>query len=150
MRKVHKKTYNIRRVFGEVVRVSPLQFFLQYVLAVVSSVFLGLFIVQLQNVFDHAAIVVESASADGVWSLLCSLLILFLYKAGSESLEIANGYLGNDFYNRCAAYFLDLYNQNIAKMRAITFEENDNLKLYRNALTGATSARGMYRPLMMP
>ena len=66
MRKVHKKTYNIRRVFGEVVRVSPLQFFLQYVLAVVSSVFLGLFIVQLQNVFDHAAIVVESASADGV------------------------------------------------------------------------------------
>jgi|InofroStandDraft_1065614.scaffolds.fasta_scaffold02080_20 ATP-binding cassette subfamily B protein len=148
MRKVHKKTYNIRRVFGEVVRVSPLQFFLQYVLAVVSSVFLGLFIVQLQNVFDHAAIVVESASADGVWSLLCSLLILFLYKAGSESLEIANGYLGNDFYNRCAAYFLDLYNQNIAKMRAITFEENDNLKLYRNALTGATSARGMLHVIM--
>ena len=71
-----------------------------------------------------------------------------LYKAGSESLEIANGYLGNDFYNRCAAYFLDLYNQNIAKMRAITFEENDNLKLYRNALTGATSARGMLHVIM--
>ena len=33
-------------------------------------------------------------------------------------------------------------------MRAITFEENDNLKLYRNALTGATSARGMLHVIM--
>lgn len=117
-------------------------------MSITSSVLLGLFVAQLQNVFNHAAVMVGTPSAVNMRTLLGSLLVLFLYKYGSEGLEILNGYIGNLYYNRCAAHFIYLYNQKFGKVSAITFEDEDKLNLYRNALEGAVAGRGMLHVIM--
>ena len=148
MKRRCEKTYSIPGIFWEIIQVNPLRFVLQYVMSITSSVLLGLFVAQLQNVFNHAAVMVGTPSAVNMRTLLGSLLVLFLYKYGSEGLEILNGYIGNLYYNRCAAHFIYLYNQKIGKVSAITFEDVDKLNLYRNALEGAVAGRGMLHVIM--
>ena len=148
MKRRCEKTYSIPGIFWEIIQVNPLRFVLQYVMSITSSVLLGLFVAQLQNVFNHAAVMVGTPSAVNMRTLLGSLLVLFLYKYGSEGLEILNGYIGNLYYNRCAAHFIYLYNQKFGKVSAITFEDEDKLNLYRNALEGAVAGRGMLHVIM--
>lgn len=148
VKREREKKYSIPGIYWEVIRVRPVSFVLQYALSIVSSVLLGLFTVQLQNVFNHAASMVKAPSAGSLRVLLLSLLILFLYKYGSEGLEILNGYLGNMYYNRCAAHFIHLFNEKMGKVSAISFENEDNLNLYQKAFAGATAGRGMLHIIM--
>lgn len=148
MKKRIKKTYTIPGIFWEVVKVNPAQFLASYVVSTVSAVFLGLFVSQLQKVFDNVAVMVETPSAITIKAVICSLLLLFLYKYGSQGLEIINGYMGNVYYDRCAAHFIYLYNQKFENVAAITFEDEKNLNLYRKALEGAVAGRGMLHVIM--
>lgn len=148
MKKKIKNVYTVPRIFWEVVKVNPAQFVASYVVSTVSAVFLGLFVSQLQNVFDNVALMVEAPSAITIKAVICSLLLLFLYKYGSQGLEIINGYMGNVYYDRCAAHFIYLYNQKFESVAAITFEDEENLNLYRKALEGAVAGRGMLHVIM--
>ena len=148
MKKHSEKAYNMLRIFLDVVRVNPTRFVLQYAISIASFVFLGLFIPQLQNVFNNVAALIGTPSADNLRTLLVSLLILFLYKCGSECLEIFNGYLGQASYHSCSAHFIDLYNHKLSKVSALAFENEQNLDLYSKALEGATTVRQTLHTLM--
>lgn len=143
-----EKTCSVPAIFLEVIKVDPTVFILQYVVSIVSSVLMGLFIAQLQEVFDHAAALAASPSQNTIQVLLIALMILFLFKYGSEGLQILNGYLGHVYYNRCALHFMKLYNQRVSKAAAFTFEDERDLALYRKALDGALESRGMLHVIM--
>ncbi len=143
-----EKKYSIGSIFLDVIKVNPFHFILQYIFAITSSVLLGLFITQLQKVFDQAAILLQVPSAENGKAVLWALVLLFMYKYGSEGLEILNGYEGEAYYNRCAEYFLTLYNQKFGKISAQSFEDQENLELYNRALGGSTAGRGMLHVIM--
>lgn len=148
MKKRPEKACNMLQIFLDVVKVNPTRFVLQYAISIISFVFLGLFIPQLQNVFNNVAILIGTPSADNLRTLLVSLLLLFLYKCGSECLEIFNGYLGQASYHSCTAHFIDVYNHKFSRVSALAFENEQNLDLYSKALEGATTVRGTLHTLM--
>lgn len=148
MKKKNKGLYTIPRIFIEVIRVNPAVFVLQYSLSIIASILLGLFIRQLQITFDSIVHLIAGQTPNNFRSAAWSLLLIFMYKFGSEGLEIVNGYLGNAYYSRCAAHFLRLYNDRIGRVRAITFEDEKKLALFNKALEGAVSGRGMLHVVM--
>ena len=64
MKKHSEKAYNMLRLYLDVARVNPTRFVLQYATSITSFVFLGLFIPQLQNVFNNVAALIGTPSAE--------------------------------------------------------------------------------------
>jgi ATP-binding cassette subfamily B protein len=145
---MRNKKYTILGIFFEIAKVSPVKFAVQYIITIVSSVLLGLFISQLQKVFDCVAGLAGNFTTERISAVIWSFFILLMYKIISESLEILNGYLGEEYYGRCSAHFLEIYNKKVSQIPAIEFEKESELNRIKKAQEGASAGRGMLHVVM--
>lgn len=131
---------------GDVVRVSPGLFALEYLSSILYSIALALTPFFMERVFSR--ILSFANGTESFSAMMISILLLFGVSVLSEAASGASDYLGETYANLSSQKFYFKVNEKIGKLPALDFEKPDTLNLINKSYQGAFSIRDTVHVVM--
>lgn len=143
---MNKKKTSLLSVFIDIIKLSPLKFFLEYFFTILGAVFNGLIAIQFANVFVSVTAYFENTK--DFKNVLLTLSILLLYNIALQVSDGLSNYFGEFYFSYSSQNILKKLNIKVAKLPPVYFEDPKTMNLIESANIGARNVRQVLNIIM--